>query len=345
MVEELEGSFTDAMLDGCEGLVVKNLSSPYWLGVRDSSWMKVKPEYSSEYDWPLTCVIIGASYGRGANSGKLTRYLCGIREGGASRRWLSFCRLRSGISRLVRQEIDFRTEGKWRSWGDGVAASEFIQLGSASYERPDWWIRPDESVIVTVKASAISHSNMYAAETGLLHPRLDQLPALEPARALSKADVEALDPVRSVRNSVAATKPVKKRAGGQVLTVDGLHSDAVMATPAEKDLFSQATFFIRAACDDPVLSKDEMVVLVRKNGSAISYHSYKSDYAISDKITLLMSQRIKVTGKGVIHLRWLVDCDKQQQVMELEESHHMHWDGGGGGDASDDSDGDYFESV
>ncbi|KAG6362519.1 hypothetical protein INS49_007611 [Diaporthe citri] len=45
-------------------------------------------------------------------------------------------------------------------WGDGVAASEFIQLGSAGYERPDRWIRPDESVVVTVQASAISHSNI-----------------------------------------------------------------------------------------------------------------------------------------------------------------------------------------
>lgn len=51
-----------------------------------------------------------------------------------------------------------------------MAASEFIQLGSAGYERPDRWIRPDKSVVVSVKASAISHSNMYAAETGLLHP-------------------------------------------------------------------------------------------------------------------------------------------------------------------------------
>lgn len=344
-VEELEGAFTDAMLDGREGLVVKSLSSPYRPGVRDSSWMKVKPEYSSEYGRPLACVIIGASYGRGANSGNLTRYLCGIREGGESDRWLSFCGLGIGISRLVRREIDLRTQGKWRSWGDGVAASEFIQLGSAEYERPDRWIRPDESVVVTVKASAISHSNMYAAETALLHPRLDQLPALEPAQALSKADIEAMDPVRSVRNSVAASKPVKKRAGGKVLTVNGLHSDEAMATPAEKDLFGQASFFIGAACDDPPLSKDEMVVLVRKNGGVISYRSYESDYALSDKITLLMLRRIKVTGKGVIHPRWLVDCDKQQRFVELEESHHTRWDGGVGGDDSDDSDGDYFESA
>lgn len=346
-VEELERSFTDAMLEGREGLVVKNLSSPYQPGVRDSSWMKVKPEYSSEYDQPLACVIIGLSYGRGANSGKLTRYLCGIREGGGSGRWLSFCRLGSGISRLARHEIDIRTSGKWRSWGDGVAAAQFIQLGTAEYERPDKWIRPDESIVVTVKASAISHSNMYAAETGLLHPRLDRLPDLEPAQALSKADVEALDPVRSVRNSMAASKPVKKRAGGQVLTVHGLHSNVAMATPAENDLFGNKSFFIGAACDDPALSKDEMVTMVRKNGGIISYDSYKSDHALSDRITLLMSRRIQVTGKVVIHPRWLVDCDKQQRVVELEESHHTRLGGGGGGvaDASDDSDDDYFESA
>lgn len=345
-VEELEGSFAEAMLDGREGLVVKNLSSTYRPGVRDSSWMKVKPEYSSEYDQPLACVIIGRLYGTGRNAGRLTRYLCGVREGGDSGRWLSFCRLGSGISGLVRRQIDFRTQGRWRSWGDGAEASGLIQLGSAGYERPDEWIRPDESVVILVKASAISHSDMYAAETALLHPRLDRLSALEPAQALSKAEVEALRPVRSACGSVAATRPAQKRAGGRALTVHGLHSEAAMATPAENELFGNKSFFMGADCRDPDLSKDEMVVLVRRNGGVISYDSYRSDFALCDRITLLMSRRILVSGKVVIHPRWLVDCDEQQRVVELEERYYTRMEeGGGGGGEEDDSDDDYFESV
>lgn len=50
--------------------------------------------------------------------------------------------------------------------------------------------------------------------------------------------------------------------------MDGLHSDAAMATPAENDLFSNTSFFIGAARDDPALSKDEMVVLVRKTATS-----------------------------------------------------------------------------
>lgn len=342
-VEELENYFTEAMLEGREGLVVKSLSSTYRPGVRDSSWMKLKPEYSSEYDRPLMCVIIGRSYGRGKNSGRLTRYLCGIREGGESGRWLSFCRLGSGISRLAHHEIEIRTHDRWHSWGDGAAASEFIQLGGAGYERPDQWIRPGESVVVSVKASSISHSNVYAAETGLLHPRLDQLPALEPDQALSKADIEAMGPVRSIRNRMAASKPAKKGAAGKVLTPHGLHSSAAMATTAENDLFGNKTFFIGAACGDPELSKDEMAVLVMKNGGAISYESYSADFAISDRITLLMGRRIQVEGKDVIHPRWLVDCDKQQRVVELDETYYTRIEVGGDGDKSDSSDGDYFD--
>lgn len=109
-----------------------------------------------------------------------------------------------------------------------------------------------------------------------------------PVQTLSKADIEALGPVRSASIPVATSKLVKEGAGGQVLTGEGLHSDAAMARSAENGLFSNTSFFIGAACDDPALSKDEMVVLVRKNCGIISYDSYKSDYSLSNRVTLLM---------------------------------------------------------
>lgn len=64
--------------------------------------MKNKPEYSSEYDQPLNCVIIGRSYGSGKNSGKLTRYPCGILEGGETP--ASFVSLLSVRSRRAPEE-------------------------------------------------------------------------------------------------------------------------------------------------------------------------------------------------------------------------------------------------
>ncbi|KAK7722793.1 hypothetical protein SLS63_009188 [Diaporthe eres] len=109
-----------------------------------------------------------------------------------------------------------------------------------------------------------------------------------PVQTLSKADIEALGPVRSASIPVATSKLVKEGPGGQVLTGEGLHSDAAMARSAENGLFSNTSFFIGAACDDPALSKDEMVVLVRKNCGIISYDSYKSDYSLSNRVTLLM---------------------------------------------------------
>lgn len=349
-IEQLEASFEEAMLDGREGLVVKNLSSAYEPGARPSSWMKLKPEYSSEYGRPLECVIIGRSYGRGSNSGKLTRILCGIQEGGGSGRWLSFCGLGSGISRAARAEIDMRTNGKWHNWGDGAAASEFIQLGRSGHEAPDQWIVPDQSVVISVKAAAINSSKMYAAETGLLHPRLDQLPALKPSQALSKADIDAMESVRSIRESAAASsKPVKQRAGGKVLTLAGKHSDAAMATPAQSDLFANKSFFIGAACDDPELSKDEMVALVRKNGGSVFYDYRKSDYAISHRVTWPILLRIRGGNDDIIHPKWLVECDQQQRVVDLHEGYRTRRNVGAGTKDShssdDDEDDDFFEPV
>ncbi|WP_028849988.1 ATP-dependent DNA ligase [Thermocrispum municipale] len=63
-----------ALADGHEGVVVKNLESPYAAGRRGKAWLKVKPVHT------LDLVVIGAEWGHGRRTGYLSNLHLGARD-------------------------------------------------------------------------------------------------------------------------------------------------------------------------------------------------------------------------------------------------------------------------
>lgn len=55
-----------------EGIVLKDLASPYECGDKSGAWLKVKPDYvNGAVD--LDVLIIGGFYGQGHHGGKVRR--------------------------------------------------------------------------------------------------------------------------------------------------------------------------------------------------------------------------------------------------------------------------------
>lgn len=73
--EEIEVFMNQAISDGCEGVVVKDVNSVYRAGAREFSWIKLKREYRSELADTLDLVIVGAFYGKGRRTGKYGAFL------------------------------------------------------------------------------------------------------------------------------------------------------------------------------------------------------------------------------------------------------------------------------
>ncbi len=63
--------FTQAVADGCEGLVCKSLApdAGYQAGARGWLWIKLKRDYRTELSDTLDLVVVGALYGRGRRAG------------------------------------------------------------------------------------------------------------------------------------------------------------------------------------------------------------------------------------------------------------------------------------
>ncbi|MGC2193029.1 MAG: ATP-dependent DNA ligase [Terriglobales bacterium] len=74
--EELETLFTAAQARGNEGLMIKDLGSPYTPGRRGKSWLKIKRELAT-----LDVVVTAVEYGHGKRIGVLSDYTFAVRDG------------------------------------------------------------------------------------------------------------------------------------------------------------------------------------------------------------------------------------------------------------------------
>jgi len=68
--EEIDDFMAEAIQSGCEGVMIKHLSSTYKAGAREYAWVKLKREYRTDLADTLDLVIVGALHGRGRRTGK-----------------------------------------------------------------------------------------------------------------------------------------------------------------------------------------------------------------------------------------------------------------------------------
>lgn len=180
----IEPLLRQVVAEASEGLVLKNPRSPYRLNERNDDWMKVKPEYMTEFGENLDCVIIGAYYGSGHRGGRLSSFLCGlrvdenqIRQGANPMKFYSFFKVGGGFTAADYAEVRHRTDGKWKKWDPKRPPSEYIALAGdiQQYERPDEWILPSDSVVVEVKAASVSMTDQFKMGFTLRFPRFKKV--------------------------------------------------------------------------------------------------------------------------------------------------------------------------
>ena len=180
----IEPLLRKVVAEASEGLVLKNPRSSYRLNERNDDWMKVKPEYMTEFGENLDCLIIGGYYGSGHRGGRLSSFMCGLRvdqnqisQGANPMRFYSFFKVGGGFTAADYAELRHRTDGKWRKWDSRHPPSEYIALGGGQlqFERPDEWILPGDSVVVEVKAASIAVTDQFKMGLTLRFPRFKKL--------------------------------------------------------------------------------------------------------------------------------------------------------------------------
>lgn len=330
---EIEPLLRRVVAEASEGLVLKNPHSEYRLNERNEDWIKVKPDYMTEFGEALDCVVVGGYYGSGNRGGRLSSFLCGLRvddthvsQGANPQKCWSFFKVGGGFAAADYAEIRHRTEGKWIDWDARNPPREYIELGGQErqYERPDVWIKPEDSVVLSVKAGSVAPTDQFRIGLTLRFPRFKKLrtdkdwkSALSVKEFFSlkdRAEEEKKDKqfkVDDARRKRTSTKRKRK------IVIQGLEADDVTtpyAGPATK-VFDGLNFFIMTEAMKPLKkSKVDLEQLVKANGgNVVASEKDPSTILVADRNLVKVASLQKRDERCIIRPSWLYDCVKQSE--------------------------------
>lgn len=171
-----------------EGIVVKDVASYYIPNKRNVGWYKIKPEYSDGTMDDLDLVIIGADEAENKDQGRAKSFLVACSDGGGygkmPDRWVGVGRVASGLSFESRAGLCATLERHWTSFKSKPPPENLV----FNKEKPDFWILPEHSVVLTVRATELIRSTDYGAGYTLRFPRVKRVRDDKPVRDIMTLD-------------------------------------------------------------------------------------------------------------------------------------------------------------
>ncbi|KAI1654561.1 ATP-dependent DNA ligase [Daldinia decipiens] len=345
--DAIEPMLRKIVSDASEGIVIKNPRSMYTLADRSDNWIKVKPEYMSGFGESVEAIIIGGYYGSGHRGGVLGSFLCGLRAsendikaGAKSETCYSFVKVGGGFSAEDLAEIRHLTEGKWKPWDPKKPPSEYIQLaGGDKYQilRPDVWIRPSESLVISVKAASAGESDQFAKGITLRFPRfrgmrLDRSwdSCLDFQGFLDmKARAEKENEEKTMKMESHRKRAVKRTKREIVIAGQDITAPAMFEGPKTK-VFEGLEFCVLTDCTSPVKkSKAQLEILIKENGGKIQQRANPGTnmLLIGEKKVVKVASLMKAGDVDIIKPKWVLDCLAQRDrdfLLPFETGHIFH---------------------
>lgn len=357
--DDIEVALRQVVAEASEGLVVKNPRSSYTLNDRNDDWVKVKPEYMQEFGESLDCIVIGGYYGSGKRGGGLSSFLCGLRledkikDPDGPAKHLSFFKVGGGLTANDYANIKHHTENKWMVWDAKNPPVEWIELGGGHLqkEKPDVWIKPQDSVVVQVKAASVSTSDEFAVNLTLRFPRFQRLRSDKDWRtALSMQEfLEVRDQAETERaehdkaqneKMQAETRKKHQRTDlrKQPLKVVGYAQKQINAATADvrhiehaTNVFQGCTMFVMTESVKPEKkSKLELEELIKLHGghivqtadASVNREDCASEvFCIASRKTVKVASLLKKGNLPILQPIWVFDCIRQAHVdLELGRS-------------------------
>jgi DNA ligase 4 len=234
----------------------------------------------------------------------------------------SFFKVGGGFKAEDYASIRHHTEGKWIDWDSKHPPTEFIELGGGDlqYERPDVWIKPCDSVVVSVKAASVGSSDQFRMGFTLRFPRFKRLRmdrSWDTALSIqdfselkARVEEEYRDKEFKLDMRHKVTKKLKKS-----IVIAGNEQDLIApyAEP-ETQLFGGLNFCILSEGLKPVKkSKAELEQIVKANGGKIFQSPTATDdiICITDKKVVKAASMMKSGTTNIVRPAWILDALNQ----------------------------------
>lgn len=148
--KQLEEYFDHAIEEGLEGIVAKDLNSPYVAGARKFSWIKLKRSYKGELSDTLDLVIVGYFLGRGTRAEFQFGGLLVATYNEKTDMFETITRIGTGFTEEQMKNF--------KSLLDKIK-TEKKPARVSSLVTPDFWVQP--RYVITVRADEITRSPMH----------------------------------------------------------------------------------------------------------------------------------------------------------------------------------------
>lgn len=339
---ELDPLLQEVVSKASEGLVVKNPRSAYRLNERNDDWIKIKPEYMTGHGAEFDCIVIGGYYGSGRRGGNLSSFLCGLTPrqheldaGVNPQKCVSFFKVGGGFSAADYAEVRHKTEGKWHKFDPNRPPTDWVVLGMTPAKRllevPDEWIKPEDSIVVMVKAASIHTTPQFATTYTLRFPRFvkirsdkDWKTAMSHDEFLNtkhEIDQEQQDGKKFVYDSrrKKTTRTTKKQLviAGQ----DMPDNEPAFEQRSSTKIFDGVQFFVmtnalKADGKTEEHSKAYIEKLVKSQGATITQSATGSPNTIcvADRGLVSVTGLKKKDTKTIIRPSWIFDCVRQAEI-------------------------------
>ena len=156
--EEIDRFMATAIENGCEGVMIKEISSTYRAGAREYAWVKLKREYRSDLADTLDLVIVGALHGRGRRAGKYGALLLAAYDEKAE--------MFQSVTKVGTGFTDVHLEQFYKDLEQHVISQRHARVQTGM--DMDVWFEP--KIVIEVIASEITLSPSHTAALNVLKP-------------------------------------------------------------------------------------------------------------------------------------------------------------------------------
>ena len=357
---KLLGYFEDAWRREEEGLVVKDLLSPYVVNSR-AHWVKMKPDDAGLGE-TLDLVVIGCWFSRAARSGrrgKAAMFLLALRDDGAAaeepRRYVPFCRVGSGLSDAQVEEVHELLSPHWEPFDEKAHPACWSPWPKPrSLLRPDVVVPPSRSLVFEVLCTEITDSEDYPARRTLRFPRILRVRAdlnAEEAHPLSHvaqdrdARLRAQDgrerPPGAPPPAVPLKRPRRSRpAAARPSVPEHLRVDAGGRAPGGAGSAFGGAEICVAAGDYRGLElpgaaggggRAALVALLAEHGASVVANPARGSTRFvvcserdGARPPVALRNLIDSGSYNVVNHRWAIACVEQRRMVDVHFDHAVH---------------------
>lgn len=304
-----------------EGIMVKSMLLKYRVYSRDSTWIKVKPEYLENFGENLDLVVIG-------KIGRIkTSYICGLKDEEDDGCYKLFCMVANGFLNAVYRQIESKLCNFWVDYSRRQPPSDLVVFGT---KKPDHWINPANLIVLEIKARSIevTAETPYAAGSTLHNlwcravrddKSYDECITLQEYRLLKARYSEEINKNQNVNRNRK-----RERDNSIYAKYDRVKKPTISPT---SQIFSEIHFVVATDCKNndtgEIVENEEIKARIKQNGGVIELNPKKDllhqkQIVVLGQTTTPLLKRWADEGFDIIRPEWALECLRKKSIQPLE---------------------------